>query len=261
MARARNIKPAFFENELLGDLPPLDRLAFIAMWTIADFKGCFEYRPKRLKLKLLPYDDCDIEKIVGRLEESGFLKKYSIAENNYIKIINFSVHQNPHIKEKSAGSKIPDIDITNKPVLAPNKKETSHADSLLLIPDSPKPHTDSLKPHTDYFEKIDDDLLFRSLDILDIQPFDMSNIKSIEEVSLILDYEKFWENYPKKTKKEEAKLAWLKIKPDLYMVLDTLKWQKESDQWFKNEGQYIPSPLNYIMNKRWTDEPPEPITF
>ena len=47
MARSRNIKPAFFENELLGELPPLDRLSFIAMWTIADFKGCFEYRPKR----------------------------------------------------------------------------------------------------------------------------------------------------------------------------------------------------------------------
>ena len=94
MARSRNIKPAFFENELLGELPALDRLAFIAMWTIADFKGCFEYRPKRLKLKLLPYDDCDIEKIVERLEQSGFLKKYSIAENDYIKIINFSAHQN-----------------------------------------------------------------------------------------------------------------------------------------------------------------------
>jgi hypothetical protein len=254
MARSRNIKPAFFENELLGELPPLDRLSFIAMWTIADFKGCFEYRPKRLKLKLLPYDDCDIEKIVDRLDEKGFLKKYSIDGNNYIKIINFSVHQNPHIKERSAGSKIPDIDITNKPVLTPNKNGTSHADSLLLIPDSFKPHPDS-------FKKIDDDLIFRSIDILDIQPFDMSNVKSIEEISLILDFEKFWETYPKKTKKEEAKLAWLKIKPHLSMVLDTLKWQKESDQWFKNGGQYIPSPLNYIMNQRWTDEPPEPITF
>ena len=254
MARARNIKPAFFENELLGELPPLDRLAFIAMWTIADFKGCFEYRPKRLKLKLLPYDDCDIEKIVGRLEESGFLKQYSIAENDYIKIINFSVHQNPHIKERSAGSKIPDLDIMNKPVLTPNKNGTSHADSLLLIPDS-------LKPHPDFLKKIDDDLIFRSIDILDIQPFDMSNVKSIEEISLILDFEKFWEAYPKKTKKEETKLAWLKIKPVLRKVLDALKWQKESDQWFKSGGQYIPSPLNYINNQRFDDEPPEAILF
>ena len=78
MARSRNIKPAFFENELLGEWPPLDRLAFIGMWTVADFKGCFEYRPKRLKLKLLPYDDCEIEIIIDRLESKGFIKKYYI---------------------------------------------------------------------------------------------------------------------------------------------------------------------------------------
>ena len=254
MARSRNIKPAFFENELLGELPALDRLAFIAMWTIADFKGCFEYRPKRLKLKLLPYDDCDIEKIVGRLEQSGFLKKYSIAENDYIKIINFSVHQNPHIKEKTAGSKIPDIDVMNKPVLAPNKNGTNHTDSLLLIPDSLKPHPDNLK-------KIGNGLIFGSIDDLDIQPFDMTNVMNIEDLIPIQDFEIFWTNYPRKTNKEDAKIAWLKTKPDLSIVLQALEWQKESDQWFKNGGQYIPSPLNYIMKHRWTDEPPESITF
>jgi uncharacterized protein YlbG (UPF0298 family) len=254
MARSRNIKPAFFENELLGELPPLDRLAFIAMWTIDDFKGCFEYRPKRLKLKLLPYDDCDIEKIVGRLEQSGFLKKYSIAENDYIKIINFSVHQNPHIKEKTAGSKIPDIDVMNKPVLAPNKNETNHADSLLLIPDSLKPHPDTLK-------KIGNGLIFGSIDDLDIQPFDMSNVMNIEDLILIQDFEIFWTNYPKKTKKEDAKIAWLQTKPDLSIVLQALKWQKETKEWFREEGQYIPNAKNYILDHRWTDEPPEPITF
>ena len=54
MARARNIKPAFFQNEDLAELQPIARLAFIAMWTVADYKGCMEYRPKRLKVQLLP---------------------------------------------------------------------------------------------------------------------------------------------------------------------------------------------------------------
>ena len=264
MARARNIKPAFFENELLGELPPLDRLAFIAMWTIADFKGCFEYRPKRLKLKLLPYDDCDIEQIVGRLEVSGFLKRYSIAENDFIKIINFSVHQNPHIKEKSAGSKIPDIDLSISSGLDPNKNGTNHADSLNLIPDSLNLIPDSLKRNNyNGFDCV-------SVEELNIPHFDMSlvtDISNLEGVGNIEDifenqqFERFWTNYPNKTSKEKTRKTWMECKPNLFDILKALEWQKKSNKWFVEGGRFIPSPTNYLLEARWEDEPPEEITF
>ena len=35
MARARNIKPGFFDNEILGELPALTRLLFIGLWCLA----------------------------------------------------------------------------------------------------------------------------------------------------------------------------------------------------------------------------------
>ena len=89
MARARNIKPAFFTNENLAELTALERLAFIGMWTIADFKGCIEFRPKRLKIQLLPYDECDFEIITINLDKSGFIRNYSVQGQRYIKIINF----------------------------------------------------------------------------------------------------------------------------------------------------------------------------
>ena len=44
MARARNIKPGFFKNELLVGLPYEYRLLFIGLWTIADRDGRFEDR-------------------------------------------------------------------------------------------------------------------------------------------------------------------------------------------------------------------------
>ncbi|MEG9788657.1 hypothetical protein V6W86_06470 [Acinetobacter baumannii] len=110
MARARNIKPSFFTNDELGDVNPLARLLFIGMWTIADFKGCFEYKPKRLKVQLLPYDDCDIEELVTDLEKSGFISKYTVQGRQYIKALNFTKHQNPHKNERESGSEIPDID-------------------------------------------------------------------------------------------------------------------------------------------------------
>jgi hypothetical protein len=154
MARARNIKPSFFQNEELGELFPIERLAFIGMWTIADFKGCIELRPKRLKVQLLPYDECDFESIVNNLDKSGFISIYSVQGQRYIKIINFEKHQNPHKNERESGSEIPDIfdrdDLSNKISGLENiennrdKNGTTHADSLFPLPDSL--NADSLIP-------------------------------------------------------------------------------------------------------------------
>lgn len=155
MARSRNIKPGFFQNEQLGELSPIERLAFIGMWTIADFKGCLEFRPKRLKVQLMPYDDCDFENIAINLDKSGLIRNYSVQGQRYIKIINFTRHQNPHKNERDAGSNVPDITDNETQVIdynelainteqRRNKDGTNRADSLLLIPDSLNPLTDFL---------------------------------------------------------------------------------------------------------------------
>ena len=147
MARARNIKPSFFTNDELSELEPLARILFIGMWTIADFKGCFEYKPKRLKVQILPYDDCNIEQLVSALDKSGFISIYSAQGQRYIKVINFSKHQNPHKNEREGGSAIPDISLSDekKPENSDNLQNieinhdqngTDRADSLNLIPDS-----------------------------------------------------------------------------------------------------------------------------
>lgn len=156
MARSRNIKPSFFSNDELGELDPLARLAFIGMWTIADYKGCIEYRPKMLKVQLLPYDECDIELITNNLDKSRFIRFYSVQGKRYIKIVNFEKHQNPHKNEREAGSLIPDFIDNNKDInensdlskdgTKPDLIGTARADSLLLIPSTLIP--DTSKKHT-----------------------------------------------------------------------------------------------------------------
>lgn len=157
MARARNIKPSFFQNEQLAELEPLERLFFIGLWTVADFRGCVEFRAKRLKVQLLPYDECCVEKIAINLERSGLIASYSVQGQPYIKILNFVKHQNPHKNEREAGSTIPDIEAndnsfeekrndfrelgrfrTKTEKIGTNRDQngTARADSLLLIPDS-----------------------------------------------------------------------------------------------------------------------------
>lgn len=158
MARARNIKPSFFQDDKLGELNPVSRLAFIGMWTIADFKGCIEYRPKMMKVQLLPYDECDMDEIANTLEQARFIRFYSVQGKRYIKIVNFERHQNPHKNERDAGSEIPDIpkseekeqenNILQKDGIKPDLIGSARADSLLLIPSSLIP--DSLIPDTGF---------------------------------------------------------------------------------------------------------------
>ena len=102
MARSRNIKPGFFMNDELAQIHPLGRLLFIGLWTIADREGRLEDRPARIKAETLPYDDCDVDKLLNDLARYGFIIRYEVDGVRYIQVANFTKHQNPHIKEKAS---------------------------------------------------------------------------------------------------------------------------------------------------------------
>ena len=135
MARARNIKPGFFQNDLLAEITPLGRLLFAGLWTIADRAGRLEDRPKRIKAAVLPYDECDVDELLSELEQKAFVVRYCVESERFIQVQNFVKHQNPHCKEPESTIPAPDLHCTS-PVLISNKNGSSHADSLLLIPDS-----------------------------------------------------------------------------------------------------------------------------
>ena len=67
MARSRNIKPGFFQNEDLQELDFATRLFFIGLWTEADKEGRLEDRPKKLKNALFPADDVEVEQMLDGL--------------------------------------------------------------------------------------------------------------------------------------------------------------------------------------------------
>mgnify|MGYP005999909549 FL=1 len=82
-----------------------------------------------------------------------------------------------------------------------------------------------------------------------------------ERVEVDNGFDLFWNTYPRKVGKGKAEEAWIKNKPNVEDVLKTLSWQKQSKQWFKENGTYIPNPTTYINQKRWLDEPTEEVTF
>lgn len=122
MARSRNIKPSFFTNETLAEVSAIGRLLFAGLWTVADREGRLEDRPRKLKVELLPYDECDIESLLNSLQKLGFIQRYQVSDKQYIQVLNFTKHQNPHMKE--AASTIP----------APDKHDASPALTLNPLP-------------------------------------------------------------------------------------------------------------------------------
>jgi hypothetical protein len=131
MARLRTIKPGFFTDDDLGELPPLARLLYAGLWCQADREGRLEDRPKRLKVEILPYDACDISALLAKLAERGLIVRYTVAGQRYIAIPTFGKHQNPHVKE--AASTIPAPEPAGEtPVQAqqePLYKEDEHPES------------------------------------------------------------------------------------------------------------------------------------
>lgn len=129
MARARNIKPSFFTNEELVELPFEFRLLFIGLWTLADREGRLEDRPKRIKMAIFPADNVDVDAGLSALQESGFILRYAATGIRVIQVLNFAKHQNPHIRE--AVSELPSPDQHSaSTVQAPDQHSASHADSL-----------------------------------------------------------------------------------------------------------------------------------
>ena len=73
-------------------------------------------------------------------------------------------------------------------------------------------------------------------------------------------FAEFWKAYPKKVGKASCQKAWLKLKPTAELfahIMSALADQKESEQWKREGGRFIPNPLTWLNQGRWDDEPVE----
>jgi hypothetical protein len=124
MARARTIKPGFFTNDTLAEIPPLGRLLFAGLWTIADRAGRLEDRPRKIKAEILPYDECDVDTLLEDLAERDFIIRYEHGGVRYVQVMKFEQHQNPHKNE--GASRIPSPNShSSSTVQAPEQHHTS----------------------------------------------------------------------------------------------------------------------------------------
>ena len=69
-------------------------------------------------------------------------------------------------------------------------------------------------------------------------------------------FSRFWSAYPKRVGKQAARKAFDKsIKAtDIDTILKAIELQRQSPQWAKDNGQYIPNPATWLNQGRWDDE-------
>ena len=225
VARSRNIKPSFFTNEELVELPYEIRLLFIGLWTLADREGRLEDRPKRVKMEVFPADDLDVDLGLDLLMTHGFIIRYRVKEekeqNKYIQILNFGKHQHPHHKEVQSiipePGQTPDLTLKHEGQI-PTKESVNPSDSLYLV-------TDSLQKNK----------------------------------GLLTLFDPFWLTYPKKRKKKTAMEIWkrkkLDAKADMIMA-DVTNRMKTDRRWLQG---FIPDPTTYLNQERWDDEIEKPV--
>lgn len=97
MARIRTVKPELFRHEALFEAEqqcklPL-RLAYIGLFTACDREGRFKWKPRALKLDVLPYDQVEFSRVLDALVTHGFIVKYQFEGDEFGCIPTWSQHQ------------------------------------------------------------------------------------------------------------------------------------------------------------------------
>ena len=274
MARARNIKPGFFRNAELVELPYEARLLFIGLWTLADREGRLEDRPKQIKMEIFPADNLDCNELLDQLAGTGMIVRYQHSGKRYLQVVNFSKHQNPHRQE--AASKIPaqgstaiespenqdeDRSISkqaldkpeanpgqalDKPEANPGQaldKPEASPGQIVLIPDSLIPDSKPSCASLPMRDCASVDSVGANVHPIAAPPAAEIPAKRVESKPELRGFDEFWAAYPKKRSRGDAEKAWQKLRPDkalLSKILEAVEFANTGDDWRKDNGQFIP---------------------
>ena len=93
MSRIRSLHPEQWSDEQFVSCSPLARLLAIGLRNEADDNGIFEWNLFRLKVRVLPGDNCDMAALLDEITASNQVLRYEIGGKAYGMIRNFQRFQ------------------------------------------------------------------------------------------------------------------------------------------------------------------------
>lgn len=127
MARIRTIKPEFWQNETLAELPAMTRLLAIGLLNHADDEGYFKANPALIRAAIFPFDDsANVPGMLQELSKAGYLRIRQGEDGKaYGWVVTFLKHQRV---DKPKQSEIKDLcdfqdDSENHPRIIPDESK------------------------------------------------------------------------------------------------------------------------------------------
>lgn len=215
----RIIKESICTSEKIAALNDFEFRLWVALLTQADDLGRGDARPAIIKGRAFPLRDRVTSKDIGAavhgLAAKGCISLYTVGGKSYFWFPTWGEHQRIRdVKPKYPG-----------PDEADDILPQSAADCGGLRPESES------KPNPNRIQN----------------PNPESNAREGA-------FDAFWTAYPKKVGKGDARKAFAKVNVGIDVLLSAIERQKQSRQWQKDNGQFIPNPSTWLNQCRWEDE-------
>jgi len=232
VARIRTIKPSFWTDSKMVRLSPLARLFYIGMWNFTDCdSGHAEDDAAALKRLILPDDDVDPEVLLQELINEGRVARIqTLSGRKYLHVIRLANHQKLDSRwsprcQVCAETRPNSPELPDTPANSPELPETHRA--------SPQDGTvqDSTKKRTS----------------------STASRSTVDEA-----FAAFWDAYPRKVGKGEARKAWAKIVKagvDPASVVAGAERYRDDPARRRKDIEFTKHPGPWLNAERWTDQP------
>jgi len=219
----RYLRESYIESERVNSLSWIGEAFWTRLLVKVDDFGRIEAHPKILRAKLFPLKleqvrEADVSRLLHDCEQAGLLRLYVVDGKAYLQMAKWE-------QGRAITSKCPD------PPPASTCLQTQTSANICT-----QPHTDAPDSDTDTDNDPDND------------PDTRRRGRSA------LEFDIFWQAYPKKRAKADAEKAWKKVGVDITVILNAIALQRKSPDWLKDGGQYIPLPASWLNARRWEDE-------
>lgn len=236
----RIIKESIHTSKSVNGLSDFQFRLWVYLITYVDDYGRGSADAELLKGFLFPrrkgITDKQIARGLSDLATAGMIKLYEVDGESFLQFPNWENHQ--RVRNKVSKFPSPEEDAA----LDSNSRSIdSDSPQVAARIQNPESRIQNTNPETPYSPPAGGD----------------ANERTEKRANTDASFDAFWAAYPRKVGKEAARKAFTKAKVDLGTMLSAIEVQKQSAQWQKEGGRFVPSPATWLNQGRWSDELPK----
>ena len=237
MATYRTVNLSFWtDSKVEDDFTPEDKYFFLYLLTNphTNLCGCYECSAKQMARET-GYNEDTVKRLLARMERVHNVILYD-EQTKEVLVLNWGKYNWCNSPKTKAGAE----------KVADHIKSEPFKEMVL------KAITDTLSIPYPYPMDTSVTVLYRENSISN------SNTASKEDSSVVVEtyFDTFWREYPNKKNKGTARKAFEKAmkKTTFDTIMNAVRVQKQSRQWLKNGGEFIPYPSSWLNAEGWENE-------